>query len=184
MRDGRGRRRGVKGVAAAILVCCVWGWIGSDTRGDTQRLRLVMYGMGNGRLIGEPVRIGQKVTVVYNHSVERVPVLEVYDIRGEGELYLWELISREPLLAYPGYEQYYSRMLRWDGKGEGPLPVDLDMAQRDWFMVKGMGRAKVMPLGVGGEFVDHRILVGSKVIRLRELAAPGDIVRLVVESEK
>lgn len=108
-------------------------------------------------------------------------MLEVFEVRGEGPLYLTELISREPLLAYPGYEQYYEIMSRWNGRSEGPLPVGLDLRENDWFIVKGVERAKVMPLSVGSDFVDHNILVGSKVIRLREVAGGGEVVKLVIE---
>lgn len=176
----RGRRRlwGTM-AAAALAVWLGWVWNVAEAQGSGRRLSLVITGSDGRLLVAAPVEAGQKVTLAYNHSVESVPVLEVFEVRGEGPLYLSELISRDPLLSYPGYERL--RTQPWEGKSEGPLPADLDRSQRDWFVVRGFDRAQVMPLAVGSEFVDHRVLVGSRAIRLGEVARSGEIVKIFVE---
>ena len=180
---GQAIRLSLKVVAAGIALYLICLWIGVDAERDETRLYLVIYSIDDRLLMKESVHLGQKVTIVYNHSVERVPVLEVFEVRGEGPLYLSELISRDALLSYPGYEQYYLSMLPWDGRSEGPLPIGLDITQRDWFIVKSIGQARVMPLMVGSCFVDHKMLVNSGVIRLREIAASGEIVRIFIKEE-
>ena len=173
-------RVAVLAIGGVALFACM----GGELREPRGRLYLAVYDSDNRLITKESVDLGQRVTILYTHSVEKVPVLEVFEVRGDGPLYLAEFISREPLLAYPGYEQYYEIMSHWNGRSEGPLPVGLDMRENDWFIVKGIERAKVMPLSVGSDFVDHSILVGSKVIRLREVAGGGEVVKLVIEVEE
>ena len=173
----------MKVTAVAITVFLLYACVGVDLQGGERRLYLVIYSIDDRLLIKELVHLGQTITISYNHSVERVPVLEIFQVRGEGPLCLSELISREPLLSYPGYEHYYTYMLPWDGQSEGPLPAGLDMGHKDWFIVKGIGRARVMPLMVGSDFVDHKILISSKVMSLREVAGSGEIVKIFIKEE-
>lgn len=176
-------RRLPAGIVAAIVWYVLYAWVGVDAHAGERRLHLVIYSIDDHLLMEESVHLGQKITILYTHSVERVPVLEVFEVRGDGPLCLSELISREPLLSYPGYEHYYTHMVPWDGQSEGPLPAGLDMGHRDWFIVKGIGRPKVMPLMVGSDFVDHKILVGSKIVSLRKVAGSGKIVKIFVKED-
>jgi hypothetical protein len=57
------------------------------------------------------------------------------------------------------------------------------MGQKDWFIVKGIERARVMPLMVGSRLVDHKILIGSKVLSLRKVAGSGEIVKIFVKEK-
>lgn len=180
---GEENRLALKVAAVASALILLFAWVGHDVQGGEGRLYLVIYTIDGELLIREAVHFGQNITVVYNHSVMRIPVLEVFQVKGEGPLYLTELISREPLLSYPGYEHYYSYRLPWDGQSEGPLPSDLDIGQNDWFIVKGIGRARVMPLMVGSDFVDHKMLVNSKVLSLRKIAGSGEIVNIFITEE-
>ncbi len=176
MRARGERRRAVLAAAIALLGMSVWG------RGNAQGIgggfSLVIQNLGGRLLLKESVHLGERITFVYNHSVEKVPVIEIHEVRGEGPLYLVELISRDPLLSYPGYERY--RIQPWDGKVEGPLPEGLDRSTRDWFVVRGFDRAKEMPLAVGSVARNQRILIGRKVIALRDIARPGEIIKLSV----
>jgi len=178
---GGATRRPVKVTAAAVSLLLMCVWIEGDAQDPGERLYLFIHSMDDRLVMKESVRVSQKVTIVYNHSVEKVPVLEVYEVRGEGPLYMSELISRDPLLSYPGYERYH--VLPWDGESEGPVPDDLDRSTKDWFVVRGLERAKVMPLAVGSDSVNHRILVGRKVIALGDIAEPGEIVKLIIRME-
>jgi hypothetical protein len=175
-------RRSVVAAATAIMLLLMGVWLAGEARGGGDTFYFCICSMDDRLLVKESVRVNQRVTMVYIHSVERVPVLEVYEVRGEGPLYLSELISRDPLLSYPGYERY--RVRPWDGQSEGPLPTDLDRSTRDWFAVKGLEQAKVMPQAVGSEAVNHRILVGRNVIALGDLAAPGEVVKLIIKGER
>ncbi len=168
--------------ATAVALLLLGGWTAGNAQGGEDTFYLFICSMDDRLLVKESVRASQKVTMVYTHSVERVPVLEVYEVRGEGPLYILELISRDPLLSYPGYERY--RVQPWDGQSDGPLPTDLDRSTRDWFMVRGLGGAKVMPQAVGSEAVNHRIFVGRNVIALGDLAAPGEVVRVIIKGER
>jgi hypothetical protein len=180
---GEGSGFSVKVSAVAMALVLSSAWMAGDLQAGESRLYLAICTFDDRLLVEEPVHLGQKITIVYNHSVERVPVLEVSQVRGVGPLYLSTLISREPLLAYPGYEQYYSQRFPWDGISEGPLPHGLDMGQKDWFIVKGIERARVMPLMVGSRLVDHKILIGSKVLSLRKVAGSGEIVKIFVKEK-
>src|SRR3989337_2728623 len=81
---GGATRRPVKVTAAAVSLLLMCVWIEGDAQDPGERLYLFIHSMDDRLVMKESVRVSQKVTIVYNHSVEKVPVLEVYEVRGEG----------------------------------------------------------------------------------------------------
>lgn len=126
-------------------------------------------------LLEEIIKPDEQIVIYYNHSIMKVPVLEFYQVR-DTILYLVCLISREPLLSFPGYEHYSFEP--WNGFLEEPLPLDLDLTQNDWFIIQDL-EIKCLEnvhLLVGQHFVDHILFVGARKICLANLVDRGQVI--------
>ena len=138
-------------IIAAVAVLSRWGggyWL-TLRDGDTGRL-YARY----------PVRAGERFSVGFVHSVNKSPLIDVYEIRGDG-IYVVETV-------YYGFgagvqtELEEGQTLRFGSDGE--------------MIVSGFDRRMDRLSYIVGTVSDHTLKVGGEEISLRELCGKNSTV--------
>ncbi len=130
---------------------------------------LVLEEYGSGRIIMLfPLGNAQKVVVRYQHSVMDVPVYQVLNVSQPGPPILKEVITKERLTSFPGYEEKAYRQIEppaMEGIDSGSRTMGID----PWILIGDLHTELSMPWLVKGSIVDRTLFINGQVMHLSEI---------------